>query len=313
MKKNRAKIRHHRRVQVRFCQEGADEPRFGYVTNVSATGMFIETGKPFSKGDALDLEVSVADELVRLKVRVVRSLVMPTALRSVKASGMGLEFAGPGEQLVRLLQLLQLDDAPTGLPDVVGPRRLTRSAEISALKSFGSMQKIQVDPDRTSVDDPLEDRLRRAEQTNLRLSRELEKERRRRIGTHDGAKAKAAETGELRPELERLRKELEEARERARANRVNLAERLETSRQASGALKQRVQRLTTQVEELASERDRLRKKVERRRAAGVGEITITQPPLAVAPRQEGSFSKVLYLGIGLLLGAAGVALWLGAG
>lgn len=83
------------RHQVRYRRCGEEDQQLAFSVNVSPFGMFIGTRRPYRPGVRVVVEFE-EDERKWSVVGVVRhSVSVPSALRSVKRSGMGIEFDRP--------------------------------------------------------------------------------------------------------------------------------------------------------------------------------------------------------------------------
>jgi Tfp pilus assembly protein PilZ len=91
-----------RRIPVRFWKQGEQEPRNGYMTNVSATGIFVNTNHPLPGGTRIRVEVLDPQLGFVVEGRVAHAMKVAPALQQVRPSGMGIRFV-PLEELVGAL------------------------------------------------------------------------------------------------------------------------------------------------------------------------------------------------------------------
>ena len=98
-----------RRLSVKF--RSAEEPDFkvGYTTNISQTGMFVATIRPFPPGTRVKVEVGNKDQkLVSLDAVVVHARKVAPVWQKIRPSGMGVHFLTPekhGEDLLELMAI----------------------------------------------------------------------------------------------------------------------------------------------------------------------------------------------------------------
>jgi len=95
--------RHPRRVQVRFAAEGEKRFTSGLTNNLSLRGVFITAPKVFSRGTRLRLELDPGARAVVIEGVVAHAHRVPTELRALGTSGMGIRFLPPEEIVKPLL------------------------------------------------------------------------------------------------------------------------------------------------------------------------------------------------------------------
>jgi hypothetical protein len=110
-----------RRVPVRFWKRGEAEPRQGYITNVSPSGVFVHSGNPFPRGTRVRLEVLDPDVGFVVEGLVAHALKAPPTLQQVKPSGMGIRFLQVQELVSRLFRGGQEQPADAGVEAETGP------------------------------------------------------------------------------------------------------------------------------------------------------------------------------------------------
>jgi Tfp pilus assembly protein PilZ len=92
----RTRDRAKKRVMVRY---GVDEPsRTGFTTNISPTGMQIQTNQVFKPGTTIHIEVRFSDRSFHLRARVVWAKKATPMLAQIVPSGMGVQFLDPGPE-----------------------------------------------------------------------------------------------------------------------------------------------------------------------------------------------------------------------
>ena len=97
-----------RRLRVRFRPLGDPEPKTGYTTNISQTGMFVATIRPLKPGTEVDVEVSNKERSLRLGGVVVHARRVAPVWQKIRPSGMGVRFHEPAERADDLRQLMNV-------------------------------------------------------------------------------------------------------------------------------------------------------------------------------------------------------------
>lgn len=117
------------RTRKRFaCALHLEEGRSsGLILDVSATGLFIQTGAKLDPGDraGVEFEPSGGADALRLEVRVVRRRAVPARLKSVAKAGIGVEIEHAPEGFFAMIAALQAVKAPreSDKPAAAPPRR----------------------------------------------------------------------------------------------------------------------------------------------------------------------------------------------
>lgn len=100
----RREERRPRRFPVRFWdREDADEPRRGYVTNISSGGAYVATGSPLTSRTRVRLEIGEAPDDFTIEGIVAHSKRLAPELRRIGLSGMGVRFFSVRELVGRLV------------------------------------------------------------------------------------------------------------------------------------------------------------------------------------------------------------------
>lgn len=100
----RREERRPRRFPVRFWdREDGDEPRRGYVTNISTGGAYVATGTPLTSRTRVRLEIGEAPDDFTIEGVVAHSKRLAPELRMIGLSGMGVRFFSVRELVGRLL------------------------------------------------------------------------------------------------------------------------------------------------------------------------------------------------------------------
>ncbi len=116
---NRRALRTRKRLA---CSIQLEDRRWtGLVLDISATGLFIQTGAKLDPGArvTLELEAPGSTETLRIDARVVRRRSVPAQLKSVSQAGVGVQIGQAPEGYYAMVAALQ---------DVVGPVEREKSA-----------------------------------------------------------------------------------------------------------------------------------------------------------------------------------------
>lgn len=103
--KRRAK-RKINRIRIRFGEGKCDKTAF--TSNLSATGFFIRTNRPYPPGTILQFEVQNTNgKVVLLNGRVVHASRAPSQISRVRRSGMGILLMDKSEEYLDFLKNLK--------------------------------------------------------------------------------------------------------------------------------------------------------------------------------------------------------------
>ncbi len=131
----RREERRPRRFPVRFWdRDDDDEPRRGYVTNISTGGAYVATGRPLSSQTRVRLEIGEVPDDFAIEGVVAHSKRLAPELRMIGLSGMGVRFFSVREVIGRLLG---------GGADEAGANASARSGELDATEAGDGVYRLR--------------------------------------------------------------------------------------------------------------------------------------------------------------------------
>ncbi len=106
MSEKRKQRRHAKRLKVRFGEN--DFSSTGITSDVSATGMFIQTTKVPAIGNRIHVELTLpSGRLLFCEAAVMRQQHVPPELRQAVKGGVGVRFLSPGELVAEMVPHLK--------------------------------------------------------------------------------------------------------------------------------------------------------------------------------------------------------------